>query len=72
MPNPMRKHSNARTGSRRANWKLKHPAITTCPQCAEKIRPHRICGYCGYYRGRQVVVIRPKKKEEARKGATAS
>jgi len=69
----MRKHSNARTGSRRANWKLKRPALTTCPQCAEKIQPHRACKHCGYYRGRQVVVIRPKKQEaETRKGAAAS
>ena len=26
-----------------------------CPQCGEYKTPHRVCGNCGYYNGREVV-----------------
>lgn len=53
---PKRKHSKARRDKRRSNvWKLDAPALMKCPQCGEYKRPHRLCGHCGYYNGRQVV-----------------
>ncbi len=67
MPNPTRKHSRSRQGKRRANWKLVLPALSTCPQCAKPILSHRICGFCGFYRGQQLVLIKekPAKKKQA-------
>lgn len=59
---PKRKHSKARRDKSRTHWKLAVPALTACPQCAHTVIPHRVCGNCGYYRGRQVLVIREKKK----------
>lgn len=61
MPTPTRKHSRARQGTRRANWKLSVASMTRCPQCAAVIRTHRICPGCGFYRGEQWVAIKPKK-----------
>ena len=53
---PKRKHSSARRGKRRSNvWKLDPPALSKCPQCGEYKRPHRLCGACGFYNGREVV-----------------
>ena len=62
---PKRKHSKARRDKSRTHWKLAAPALSACPQCARLIIPHRVCPFCGVYRGRQVVTI-PEPKEKKR------
>ena len=53
---PKGKVSSARQNKRRSNvWKLQPPALMKCPQCGEYKTPHRVCGNCGYYNGRDVV-----------------
>lgn len=61
MANPKRRWSKARTGKRRSQWKLALPNLVSCPQCHELKLPHRVCGECGYYKGKEVV-----KKAEAK------
>ncbi len=58
---PKRKHSKSRRDKSRTHWKLTLASLTKCPQCGQGIIPHRVCTSCGYYRGRQVLVIREKK-----------
>ncbi len=58
MPVPKRKHSNSRTGKRRANWKLTAPNLVQCSHCHQSRMPHRACPYCGYYGGREIVSIK--------------
>ncbi len=57
MPNPKRRHSKARTGSRRAHDSLKARSLSECPNCHERKLPHRACTKCGYYKGRDVLAI---------------
>lgn len=52
---PKRRHSKARTRTRRAAWQTKAPAVSRCPQCHEPRLPHTVCSHCGTYRGRTVV-----------------
>ena len=53
---PKRKHSQARRDKRRSNvWKLEAPTLVTCTQCGSYTVPHRACGSCGFYKGREVV-----------------
>jgi large subunit ribosomal protein L32 len=55
---PKKKKSKAKTRSRRASaWTLKTPARSNCPRCGEVKQPHRVCGSCGWYRGRQAVDV---------------
>lgn len=61
---PKRKFSRARRDKRRANWKLTVKSLTSCAQCGNRIIPHRVCPHCGYYRGRQVLVVAAKKTGE--------
>jgi len=35
--------------------KLKVRALAECPNCGEMTMPHRVCPYCGYYKGKQVL-----------------
>lgn len=66
MANPKRRHSNMRSRLRRTHDTLKITSFSTCAQCKAQILPHRICGYCGYYNGKQALTIKAKKdKKEA-------
>lgn len=57
MANPKRRHSKARTRSRRSTWKAATPALVRCPQCREPKLPHRVCPHCGSYAGRAVLEV---------------
>lgn len=53
---PKRKVSKARRDKRRSQvWKLSALAFSRCPQCGELKLPHRVCGNCGYYKGKEVI-----------------
>ena len=56
MANLKWKTPRSKTRSRRAaNWKLNAVTTVACPQCKHAKLPHFVCGFCGYYDGRQVV-----------------
>ncbi|MCW8131785.1 MAG: 50S ribosomal protein L32 [Planctomycetota bacterium] len=55
MANPKRRHSHSRTRMRRAHDRLAKPILGLCPKCGQKNAPHQVCGYCGYYRGVEVI-----------------
>ncbi len=57
---PKRRFSKARRDKRRANWKFAPPTLTVCTHCGAPVAPHHICLSCGYYRGRQVLVVASK------------
>jgi large subunit ribosomal protein L32 len=55
---PKKKTSKAKGRSRRAaNWVLKRPSRSMCPQCHQAKVPHIVCPHCGWYKGRQAVEI---------------
>lgn len=60
MPNPKRRHSAARTGTRRAHDHLTKQGVSECPNCHEQKLPHRVCPACGYYKGREVIEVAQK------------
>ena len=60
---PKRKTSKQRKHLRSANWKLEAPNLTACPQCHEKKLSHRVCGNCGYYNGKQIVIQKEKESK---------
>ena len=64
MANPKRRHSNARTGSRRAHDAVTTVSMTTCSNCNAKVRPHRVCPKCGFYKGKRIVTIKVKEKKK--------
>ncbi len=57
MANLTHKTSKMKSRSRRAaNMKLKQKLnILECPNCHQKKLPHRVCGNCGYYDGKDVL-----------------
>jgi large subunit ribosomal protein L32 len=58
MPNPKRRHSKARRDRRRAHDALAGMSFAECPHCHETKLPHRACPHCGYYKKREVLVVK--------------
>ncbi len=54
---PKRRTSKRRRDQRRSHHALTAMAVTTCPNCGELQRPHRVCGSCGWYKGKQVMTV---------------
>jgi large subunit ribosomal protein L32 len=44
-----------RTNNRRSSHKLSVSALSVCPQCHKAKMPHRVCGECGYYNGKEII-----------------
>jgi large subunit ribosomal protein L32 len=57
---PKRKTSKWRRDQRRAQSffaRLKVPSLAECPNCGERILPHRVCPYCGHYKGKEIITV---------------
>jgi len=63
-PLPKRKHSTARQGRRRKLMKAIRPNSSLCSSCGKTVLSHRVCGNCGFYRGKQYFTPKVKKKKE--------
>ena len=64
MANPKRRHSSQRQALRRTFYKLKNINMSVCTHCKNMKLPHKVCPYCGYYKGRSVVEVKKKEKEK--------
>ncbi len=64
MAHPKRQHSKQRSRKRRTHWKIDMPGLQPCSHCKKPIVAHRACPFCGYYKGKPVVVIEKKEKKQ--------
>lgn len=64
---PKRKHSHSRTRKRRTHQKVILPRLSICPECKNLRITHRVCPFCGYYQGKEVIRIEAKEKKEKRR-----
>lgn len=62
---PKRKVSRIRRDRRRAHYlRLDKPSLLHCAKCSKPHLSHHVCPHCGNYKGRQVIEIKEKKKDE--------
>ena len=64
---PARKVSKTRGATRRAHLALSAKATTTCPNCGEVIKAHRVCKNCGTYKNKQVIKNEEVEAKEEKK-----
>lgn len=62
---PFRKVSKTRRDMRRTHYKVTANGLVECTNCGAKIRPHRACPKCGFYKG--VSTSKEEVKEEVKK-----
>jgi len=63
MAHPKRQHSRQRQRKRRTHYKTAVPNFASCPHCQKPILSHRVCPFCGHYKGKLVVDIKPKEEQ---------
>ena len=61
---PKQKISRHRQGNRRRHHQLKALTLVSCRNCRAVKQAHHVCPTCGYYRGRQVIVIEERSRDE--------
>jgi large subunit ribosomal protein L32 len=62
---PKQRVSRRRQGNRRRHIHLKAVQLVPCRHCREMKRAHHVCPSCGWYNGRQVIVIEERKRRES-------
>ncbi|MBI2170474.1 MAG: 50S ribosomal protein L32 [Chloroflexi bacterium] len=65
-PHPKKKRTHAKRGWRWSHFFKAPLALSTCAQCHNPKPTHVVCPTCGYYGGREVIVMTP---EESAQGA---
>ncbi|MDR2823180.1 MAG: 50S ribosomal protein L32 [Mycoplasmataceae bacterium] len=53
-----RRVSKSRKGMRRSHHALTKTTTTLCKKCGKQVQPHKVCPYCGYYKGRKVITVK--------------
>jgi large subunit ribosomal protein L32 len=66
---PKKRHSRQRKGKRRSGIVLKTRSGLPCMNCGDTILPHAICKNCGYYKGKQMLVLKKEKDKESKSAA---
>jgi large subunit ribosomal protein L32 len=61
---PKKRTSRSRKGMRRSHHHIDPMQIQYCGRCEQPVLPHRVCGACGYYQGREVAPDKPSKTEK--------
>lgn len=57
MPVPKQKRVALRRTRRSTNMKINAASQSTCPRCGAVKLPHHVCGNCGFYKDREVIVV---------------
>jgi len=61
---PKRRKSKSKVRTKRAHHAIGKPNLSPCSNCGSYILSHRVCPYCGFYKGQLVVTQKVKKTNE--------
>jgi len=61
---PKQRHTKGRRDRRRVRFTIKSKNLVTCSHCKKMTKSHEACAYCGYYKGKEVFVVKKKKAKK--------
>lgn len=61
MPTPKRKTSKSRRDQRQSCKFIRPGQFAQCTNCAAPVNQHQVCGGCGFYKGRKIMVTRTER-----------
>ncbi|MBI4919938.1 50S ribosomal protein L32 [Candidatus Azambacteria bacterium] len=63
------RHTKGKRNRRRSHLALSRTYLAVCAKCNRAVLPHRICEYCGFYNGKEVIDVMAKltKKEKKKR-----
>ncbi|MFC1612885.1 50S ribosomal protein L32 [Patescibacteria group bacterium] len=56
---------------RASHFALKEKELSKCSKCGKPTKPHYVCAFCGYYKGRRVLKIKSKLDKKKKSTETA-
>ena len=59
---PARRKSSCKTKKGRSHQALKKANLNKCPKCEKAVEAHKMCAFCGVYKGKEVIKVKSKKK----------
>ncbi|OGF28099.1 50S ribosomal protein L32 [Candidatus Falkowbacteria bacterium RIFOXYB2_FULL_47_14] len=66
MPVPPKRRPVSAKRRRRSHLALKKSNLAKCPKCGQAVKSHETCLFCGFYKGREVIAIKPKKAKKTK------
>lgn len=60
MAHPKRQHSKQRGRKRRTNTGISVAKLQPCGHCGKQVISHRVCPFCGFYKGNQIFDMTPE------------
>jgi large subunit ribosomal protein L32 len=60
---PARRKSSCKTRKGRSHQALKRVRLNKCSKCGKAVEAHKACGFCGTYKGREIIKVKSKKRE---------
>lgn len=64
---PKQHHTKGRRDRRRVRFEISSKNLIACSHCKKMAKPHEVCAYCGYYKGKEVVDMSKKKTKKKKK-----
>ncbi len=61
---PKKKRTKSSIGKRRSHYALKKINLSICPKCGRAVKPHSVCLFCGFYKGREILTIKEKENKK--------
>jgi large subunit ribosomal protein L32 len=61
---PKKRHSSSKAKRRKMHYYLETKELVKCESCGKEKIPHRVCHFCGSYRGRKVLEMKEKKERK--------
>ncbi len=62
---PKRKISPSRRDKRRSHDRISNHEWQECTQCGEMKLPHNVCGSCGHYNGKEIIVANEQDDDDS-------
>lgn len=59
---PTQRRTKSSRLRRASHFALKKTNLVKCPKCDKPTLPHKVCEFCGTYKGKQVIALKTKKK----------
>ena len=64
---PTQRRTKSSRLRRASHFALKVTNLVKCQKCGKPTLPHTACGFCGTYKGKQVISLKTKKKTAKQK-----
>lgn len=65
---PKKKCTKAKRNKRRGEYHLKISSFVKCSKCGKDTLPHRVCAFCGYYKGREIINVMAELEKKKKAG----